>query len=101
VKNHGPVPAILLGWRADVQVEHRTVHQQPPTDEGLCVFPRKDAELACRGDGTGRMDEQPHPEADIHIEVPYRGFDPDIRYETKIGAIGRFNQWGQIYEDVT
>ncbi len=102
VKNHGPVPAILLGWRAHIQTAERlTVHQQPPTDEGLCVFPGNTAELSCTGDGTGRMDEGPHPESDIYVEVPYRGFHREVRHETKIGATGKFRLWRMLYEDVT
>lgn len=101
VTNYGAVPAILLGWRARLQTpEEFTAHDEPPTEQGLCVFPGKDRELASSR-GAGRTDLAPHPEADVYVEVPYRGFHRGVRHETRIGVTGKFNQWTARYEEVT
>jgi len=101
VKNHGSVPAMLLGWRTDVRVGGQVIAHAESPDETGCIFPdSKDKELECAV-GKGWSEARLHPEVDLDIEVAYRGFHPGIRYKTTIGVTGRADEWTELYVKVT
>jgi xanthosine utilization system XapX-like protein len=87
VKNHGPVPATLKEWRAEIRVANVGSVQRGPqaADAGICIFPDATEEMEFQAPGGWGGVVRPLPEGfEIDFSVEY-GFREAV-YRTSLSA---------------
>ena len=101
VKNHGPVPATLLGWRALIRRAGQVVaetHLLPP-EIGRCLFQGQGATLGFARGGLGVIVDPAGP-TELEVTVEYRGTH-ETRYATRIVATKESGRaWAYTAEEV-
>jgi hypothetical protein len=98
LKNHGQIPATLIGWSAVVVVGRRIIDQREPApgDEAICVLPQRETSLEFhRGGGP----EQPSAETQVQVNVRYSGY-AESQYRTFVIFKGRREPWRITTEHV-
>lgn len=100
-KNHGPVPAILTGWRAIVRHRREVVAERAPdeADAGISLFTGESRPVEFRR-GTDNTILDQGEVSEVEVVVEYRGLN-EARYVSRVVYSGRFQSWRKRIEQIT